>query len=149
MAEIRAVAGVASVAFTAHATLTVRATVEAVAEAIHPPGVTLADLQTLAALLNEATRAAAPAERIAEQVGAELPIFGSFGQFIRANEALITLITLVVTVITLLHDWANNRRIDPPPSVIVQVEPPNRAEVERIVEEKLRELCEPDEKPAG
>lgn len=59
--------------FTAHATLTVRATVEAVAEAIHPPGATLADLQTLAALLIEAIRAAAPAERVTEQVEAQVP----------------------------------------------------------------------------
>ena len=85
MAEVRAVAGIASVALTAHATVTVRATVEAVVEAIHPPGATLADLQTLAALLNDAIRAAAPAERIAEQVDAEVPLFGSVGRFIRAK----------------------------------------------------------------
>lgn len=39
---------------TAHVTLTVGVTVQAVAEAINPPSVTLADLQTLAVLLNPA-----------------------------------------------------------------------------------------------
>lgn len=147
MAEVRAVAGVVGVALTAYATLTVRATVEVVAEAIHSPGATLADLQTLAALLNEGIQSASPAELVAGQVEAQVPLFGPVGRFIRANEGLIALITLVVTVIACLQDRVNNSRGEPPPSVTVQIEPPDRAEVRRIVEETLRELCGPVEEP--
>ncbi len=137
--SLRSLAGVASVAMTGHATLTVSATVQAVAEAIHPPSVTLADLQALAALLNDAVRTAASAEQVAQQVEQQAPLFGPVGQFIRANEGLIALIALVVAVMAFLQDRTNNVRVEPPPSVTVQIELPDRTEVERIVEEKLRE----------
>ncbi len=45
-----------------------RATLHAVADASHPTGATAADLQALAALLNEAIRPASPAERVVKEI---------------------------------------------------------------------------------
>jgi hypothetical protein len=145
---LRSLAGIASAAMTGHATLTVSATVQAVAEAIHPPSVTLADLQALVVLLNDAVRAAVPTEEVAQQVEQQAPLFGPVGQFIRANDGLIALIALVAAVMAFLQDRANNARVEPPPSVTVHIELPDRAEVERIVEEKLREANAPAERSA-
>jgi hypothetical protein len=46
---------------------------------------------------------------------------------------------LVVAVLAFGQDRAANEQADPPPSVTVQIEPCDRAEVECIVEERLRE----------
>jgi hypothetical protein len=76
--------------------------------------VTLADLQALAALLDDAARGAAPAEQVAQQVEQQAPLFGPVEQFIRANEGLIALIALAVAVMAFPDDRAttpaSNRR---------------------------------------
>ncbi len=147
--SVRAQAGAALVGLTAHARSTVvRTTVHAVADAIHPTGATTADLQILAALLNEAIRTASPAERVVKEIEQQMPLFGSFGRLLQANQGLIALIALVVTVMTYSQDRANNARVGPPLSVTVHIDPPDRTEVERIVEEKLREQHVPVEAPA-
>jgi hypothetical protein len=129
----------AAVAMSAHATFSVGATVQAIADAIDPTRVTLTDLQKLAAILTHAARTAVPANRVADRVEQQ-PLFGAVGRFIRANGSLITLIALVVSVMALLQERAADARTDPPPSVTVQIAPPDRAEIERIVDERLREI---------
>lgn len=137
--SVRALAGVASVAMRAEGTLTVGATVRAVAEAIHPQAVTLADLRTLSALLADALQAATPADLVADQVEQQSPMLGDIGRLIRTNQGVIALVVLILVVMIHLQDRATNAEVDQPSSVTVQVEPPDQAEVERLVEENLRE----------
>lgn len=126
----------------------VAATVQAVVDGIDLRSVTPADLQAFATMLAEAVRAAMRPDQVADQVAEQAPLFGPVGQFIRANEGLIALVALVVAVMAFLQDRDANARTDSPPSVTVQIEPPGRAEIERIVEERLRELEGPAPVPA-
>jgi hypothetical protein len=120
--------------------LPVTATVQAVANAVDTSRATAADLQTLAEILRDAVREGVSAGLAAQRVDERTPMFGALGQFLRANEGLIALVALIVAVLTFLQDRAANEKPDPPPSVTVLVKPPDRAEVERIVEERLDEL---------
>lgn len=145
MTETRALAGVASASATAYGALSVTQTVRAVTEAIHSPDVTVADLQALAAVLTDVIRAATSTE--------QAPMFGPVGRFLNANTGLVTLVatllTLLVTLLGVLQDRVNNARVNPPPTVTVQIQPPDPAEVDRLVDERLREPNMPIEPSDG
>jgi hypothetical protein len=125
------------------------ATIQAVTEVIESPGVTLADLQSFAAIVAEAIRTSAPPEQLTERVEQAAPKFAQVNQLLRDNPHWIALLGIVVTVlIALLQPRATDHHQDPElrPEVVV-IAPPDRAEIERIVEEKLHEL--EDQEPAG
>lgn len=124
---------------TGRGTLTVGATVNAVVDAIDLRSVTSADLEAFAAILAEAVRSAIPADQVADQVDEQAPMFGAVGLFLRANQGLIGIIALVIAALALLHAVQPAARVDPPPAAPAQVGPSQRAEIERIVEERLRE----------
>lgn len=140
MADVRAVAGTAYGIGTAHAAVAVvRSTVDAVADTVDTSGASVDDLQALAAVLREAVREGVTAGLAAQRVDKQTPMFGAIGSFLNANQGLLTLVALIVSILALTQDRVANEQPDPPPSVTVQVEPPDRAEVARIVEERLRE----------
>lgn len=114
-------------------------TVQAVADMVDTSGATAVDLNALAALLRDAVREGVSAGLAAQRVDEQAPMFGSVGRFLSANEGLLALVSLIVAVLALVQDHQANERPDPPPAVTVQVQPPDRAEIERIVEERLRE----------
>lgn len=136
MAEVWARAGGAAAIGTASGALAVvRSTVDAVVDAVDTSGASVVDLTTLAELLQQAVREGVSAGLAVQRVDEQTPMFGAVGRFLNANPGLLALIALVVAV----QDRAANEQADPPPSVTVQIEPCDRAEVECIVEERLRE----------
>jgi hypothetical protein len=97
------------------------------------------DLNTLAAMLRQAVTEGVSAGLAAPRVDEQTPMFGAVGRFLNANPGLLALVALIVAVAAFMQDRAANEQPDPPPAITVQVQPPDRAEVERIVEEHLRE----------
>lgn len=116
--------------------------VRAVAEAVHPPGVTRADLEAVVGVLVDAIRDSASAERIARQVEERAPMFVQLGRFLRTPGGVVAILGVLLAVLALARDVAADAEPDAPPSVVVEVDGPSSAEVERIVEERLRELTE-------
>ncbi|GAA3239747.1 hypothetical protein GCM10017691_41210 [Pseudonocardia petroleophila] len=117
-------------------------TVRAVAEAVHPPGVTRADLEAVVALLLDGLRESASAERIARRVEDQAPMFVQLGRFLRTPNGVFVVLGVLLTLAAFVRDVAADAAPEAPPSVIVEVEGPSSADVERIVEERLRELTE-------
>lgn len=141
MTNVRAVAGTVYVHLGAlNAVAVVRSTVDAMADAVDNSGASVADLNALAAVLREAVREGVSVGLAAQRVDAQTPMFGAVGHFLNANQGLLALIALVITVLSLMQqDRAADEQYDPPPNVTVQIEPHDRAEVARIVEECLQE----------
>lgn len=136
-------------------------TVRAVAEAVHPPGVTRADLEAVAAVIVDAIRESASAERIARRVEDEAPMFAQLGRFLRTPNGVFVVLGVLLTLAAFVRDVSADAAPDAPPSVVVEVDGPSAEDVERIVSERLRELTEsggtlhgvedaaPDDEPHG
>jgi hypothetical protein len=114
--------------------------VRAVAEAVHPPGVTRADLEAVVGVLVDAIRESASADRIARQVEEQAPMFAQLGRFIRTPGGVVAILSVLLAVLAIVRDVAADDTQEPP-AVTVQVEVPTE-DVERIVEERLCELSE-------
>lgn len=114
--------------------------VRAVAEAVHPPGVTRADLVAVVGVLVDAIRESASADRIARQVEEQAPMFAQLGRFIRTPGGVVAILSMLLAVLAIVRDVAADDTQEPP-AVTVQVEVPTE-DVERIVEERLCELSE-------
>ena len=114
--------------------------VRAVAEAVHPPGVTRADLEAVVGVLVDAIRESASADRIARQVEEQAPMFAQLGRFIRTPGGVVAILSMLLAVLANVRDVAADDTQEPP-AVTVQVEVPTE-DVERIVEERLCELSE-------
>jgi len=114
--------------------------VRAVAEAVHPPGVTRADLVAVVGVLVDAIRESASADRIARQVEEQAPMFAQLGRFIRTPGGVVAILSVLLAVLAIVRDVAADDTQEPP-AVTVQVEVPTE-DVERIVEERLCELSE-------
>ena len=114
--------------------------VRAVAEAVHPPGVTRADLEAVVGVLVDAIRESASADRIARQVEEQAPMFAQLGRFIRTPGGVVAILSMLLAVLAIVRDVAADDTQEPP-AVTVQVEVPTE-DVERIVEERLCELSE-------
>ncbi len=106
----------------------------------------MADLNTLATMLTDGIRAGTAADRVADQVEERTPLLGGFGKLLRDNEGLLVLIGIIVAVIIACIQAQDTNASVTPPTVTVQVNQVDPAEVERIVDERLREL-EQQEKP--
>lgn len=115
--------------------------VRAVAEAVHPPGVTRADLDELLGVLRGIREDAAD-ERAARRLEAQAPMFARLGPYIRSPEGLAFITMVVIALIALIPPVLEMATPDDPPTVTVEVDGPSTADVERIVEERLRELTE-------
>lgn len=129
--------------------LTVGAVVDAVADAVDTSDATTVDLNVLAVLLRDAVREGVSAGLAAQRVDEQAPMFGSVGRFLNANEGLLALVALVIAVLALVQDRQANEQPEPPPAVTVQVQPQDRTEIERIVEQRLREQEQRDGADAG
>ena len=114
--------------------------VRAVAEAVHPPGVTRADLEAVVGVLVDAIRESASADRIARQVEEQAPMFAQLGRYIRTPGGVVAILSMLLAVLANVRDVAADDTQEPP-AVTVQVEVPTE-DVERIVEERLCELSE-------
>jgi hypothetical protein len=124
------------------------AVVRAVAEAVHPPGVSRADLEAVVDVLVDAIRESASADRIARQVEERAPMFAQLGRFIRTPGGVVAILSVLLAVLALVRDVAADAAPQEPPVVTVEVDVPTE-EVERIVEERLRELGGSGEAPPG
>lgn len=126
--------------FTGRARLTVGGVVDAVTEAVETSGVTTADLSALHAVLRQAIADGVSDVVAAQRVEEQAPMFGALGRFLKANQGLLALVALVVTVIALLNDVSSaDDQAESTPQVSVPVERPDPDEIERIVEERMRE----------
>ena len=103
---------------TASFTATVRAMVEATADAVHPQGLTAADVRSIVAAVVQA----------------------------QPRRDWRTDVSLVIAIMSLIVAWPAYRQDGaeyahpvPPPNVTVVVDRPDPAEIERIVDERLRE----------
>lgn len=115
--------------------------VRAVTEAIQPPGATRADYLELLEVLR-AIRQDSADDRAARQLEDQAPMFARLVPYIRSPEGLAFVTTLVIALLALIPPVADMLAPGTPPSVVVVVDQPTSAEVERIVEERLRELTE-------
>lgn len=115
--------------------------VQAVAQAVYPPGVTRADLEAVVGVLVDAIRDTASAERIARQVEAEAPMFVQLGRFLRTPGGVVAILGVLLAVLALIPPVVEMATPDDPPTVTG----PSSAEVEQIVSDRLRELTESDE----
>lgn len=116
-------------------------TVRAVAEAVYPPGVTRADWTKLLDVL-QGIRQDAADDRAAQRLGEQAPMFARLGPYIRSPEGLAFIIMVVIGLLALIPPTVDMVAPDDPPNVAVEVDGPSSAEVEQIVEERLRELTE-------
>lgn len=129
----------ASVVMRGEGRVTASATVvRAVAEAVQPPGVTRADLDAVVAVLVDAIRESASADRIARRVEAEAPMFVQLGRFLRTPAGVVAILGVLLAVLALIPPVVEMVTPDDPPAVTG----PSSAEVERIVSDRLRELTE-------
>jgi hypothetical protein len=92
--------------------------VEATAEAVHPGTLTAADVRTIVAAVVAAQPRRDPVARLA---------------------LVVAVVALIVQWLSYRQDSAEYARPDLPPSVTVVVERLDPAEIERIVDERLRE----------
>lgn len=128
--------GIPSAEAFGHATI-----VQAVAEAVHPPGVTRADYVDLLDVLR-GIRLDAADERAARRMEAQAPMFARLIPYIGSPEGLAFVITVVIALLALIPPVVDMVAPDDPPSVVVEVDAPSTEDVERIVEERLQELTE-------
>lgn len=107
-------------------------------EAVHAPGATAADLQAivveLQAALREVERQRAAAVAVAESPGMALAthrwtVVGS----------LAGILSVLIALLAYVQAIAEDAHPDPPPSVTVVVPQPDPAQIERIVDERLRQ----------
>jgi len=150
-AMLSATRGPAMITMSGSGVLTVGGAVRAVTDAIDTPGITMADLHTLATTLTDAIRTGTAADQVADQVEKRTPLLGGFGKLLRDNEGLLVLIGIIVAVIIArIQAPETNAPPAAPPTVTVQVNQLDPAEVERIVDERLNERLrelEQQEKP--
>ena len=105
---------------------TVRAMVQATAEVVRAPQTTTADLQALAAVFQDAVRAA---ERLRTT---------SAGNHLDVAVKIATIVATVLALLTFVQGMIKDARPDPPPSVTVVVERPGADEIGRIVDERCQ-----------
>lgn len=126
----------------ARLTGTVRAAVDVVVDAIEVANATGADVQTFADLVRDAVREGVSDGIAAARIEQQAPMFGRVGRFLQANQGLLTLLGIVATVCSIyLQIEQKDGPGDAQPDRPAHVEPLDRAEVERIVEEWLRDLA--------
>lgn len=116
-------------------------TVRAVAAAVYPPGVTRANWTELLDVL-QGIRQDAADDRAAQLLEEQAPMFVRLGPYIRSPEDLRFIITVVIGLLALIPPAVDMVAPDAPPNVTVEVDGPSSAEVEQIVEERLRELTQ-------
>ena len=107
-------------------------------EAAYAPGVTGADLQALAVELQTALR------EVERQRAAAVASAESHGPALATHRwtvvgSLAAILGVLIALLALVQDRIEADRPDPPPSVTVVVRQPDPAEIERIVDERLRQ----------
>lgn len=115
--------------------------VRGVVEAVRPPGVTRADYVDLLDVLRGIRQDAAD-ERAARRLESQAPMFARLIPYIRSPEGLAFVITVVIALVALIPPVVDMVAPDDPPIVVVEVDAPSTEDVERIVEDRLRELVE-------
>ena len=116
---------------------TVTAAVDVVTETIGTQSVTYAEVQEFVQLLRAGIEGSTPQQELAEQV-AQTTKFGALNTVLRDNPHWVVLLSILVTVLVAIYN--HNPPEAPPPAPTVVIQPPDRAEIDRIVEEKLHEL---------
>lgn len=116
--------------------------VQSVAAAVHPAGVTRADLEAVVGIIVDAMRESASTERLARRVEEQSPMFVQLGRFLRTPGGVVAILSVLLALLALVRDVAADATPDAPPSVVVEVDGPSSADVERIVSERLREIIE-------
>jgi len=116
---------------------TVTAAVDVVTETIGTQSVTYAEVQELVQLLRAGIQGTTPQQELAEQVEQSTK-FGALNAVIRDNPHWVAVLSVLVAV--LMGIYNHNPPEAPPPAPTVVIAPPDRAEIDRIVEEKWHEL---------
>jgi len=112
-----------------------------VADALHPEGVTAADLARLLALALEALAKQNSPDEVADAVSEQVPVFAALPAFLRKPETHLALLQLIIqtvlAILMLLKPMAVP--LAPPAPTVVQVVP-DKAEIERMVEREIEQL---------
>jgi hypothetical protein len=125
-----------------------------IVRALRPDGVTLEDYERLmAAILAGLERSASPDE-VAEDVRARVPMFAGLWDHMRTPAGLLMVLSVVVSVASGIPGWVTllGGDEDPPPAVNVEIHDhplPTEGELERLVDQRLREAERRPEAPVS
>lgn len=119
-------------------TLTIRRAARAVGQVVREPGATVADLQALAVELQTAVREV-ERQRAAVFASAESPglVLATFRWTVAGG--LAGIVGALIALLAYVQATIKDAHPDPPPSVTVVVPRSDPAEIERIVDERMRE----------
>ncbi|MGD9991036.1 hypothetical protein [Pseudonocardia sp.] len=113
---------------------------DSLTEAIENANATANDVRALANLLRHAVEHGIAPSEAAAHIRHQQPVFGQVGVWLNSNQGLLTLVAVIVAVLALLNDRAMNAEPAESPSINITIDTTDRQEIERLVEEKLREL---------
>lgn len=135
----------------------IAAAVGAVTDTLDTEAVTLAELSQFIRLATqfleraaESQELAAEPQELAAAVEQTTPKFVVLNSYLRENPYWIPLLGIVVTILLAIYNHPDHTPA-PPPQITVVVTPPDRAEIDRIIDDKLEELrnesATPDDGP--